>query len=172
MDKKSLSEADICTKYITPAIVTAGWDLKNQIRQEVYFTKGRVIVEGEKHRRGEPKKADYILYYEGNIPIAIIEAKNNNHEIGSGIQQALEYGEILDIPFVYSSNGDGFIEHDRTGKSKKVETELSLYQFPSPNELWNRYKESKGLNKKNLELLMEAVLKETFEAWNESKPFI
>jgi len=132
MNKKSLSEADICTKFITPAIVTAGWDLNNQIRQEKYFTNGRIIVEGKKYRRGEAKKADFILYYKANIPIAIIEAKDNNHSIGEGMQQALEYGEILDIPFIYSSNGDGFIEHDRTGNSKDAERELPLTQFPSP----------------------------------------
>src|SRR3989338_7431101 len=155
MDKKSLSEADICTKYITPAIVTAGWDLKNQIRQEVYFTNGRVIVKGKKIERWERKRADYILYYKANIPIAIIEAKDNNHDIGSGMQQALEYGEILDIPFIYSSNGDGFIEHDRTGKSKEVERELSLSGFPNSNELWNRYKEWKGIDKNHEEIIIE-----------------
>ena len=155
MDKKSLSEADICTKYITPAIVTAGWDLKNQIRQEVYFTNGRVIVKGKKIERGERKRADYILYYKANIPIAIIEAKDNNHDIGSGMQQALEYGEILDIPFIYSSNGDGFIEHDRTGKSKDVERDLSLSDFPNSNELWDRYKLWKGISKNHEEIITE-----------------
>jgi len=155
MNKKSLSEADICTKFITPAIVTAGWDLNNQIRQEKYFTNGRIIVEGKKYRRGEAKKADFILYYKANIPIAIIEAKDNNHSIGEGMQQALEYGEILDIPFIYSSNGDGFIEHDRTGNSKDAERELPLTQFPSPNELWNRYKAWKGIDKKHEEIITE-----------------
>jgi type I restriction enzyme, R subunit len=145
MDKRSLSETDICTKLITPAIQKAGWKL---FRQEKYFTDGRVIVKGNKSERGEAKKADYILYYKGNIPLAIIEAKKNTLPISAGIQQALDYGEILDIPFVYSSNGDGFIEHDRTGKSKQVEREFALNQFPSPNELWSRYKKWKGITEK------------------------
>ena len=149
MNKKSLSEADICTKFITPAIVKAGWDIRNQIRQEVYFTNGRVILKGEKIERGEKKRADYILYYKANIPIAIIEAKDNNHSVGSGMQQALEYAWILDIPFVYSSNGDAFVEHDLTGKSKKVETELTLDEFPDPEDLWKRYKSWKGIDKRH-----------------------
>src|SRR3989344_1587131 len=152
MSLKGLSETDICTKYITPAIQKAGWKL---FRQEKYFTDGRVIIKGDTSERGEAKKADYILYYRGNIPLAIIEAKKNIFPIGAGLQQAIEYGEILDIPFVYSSNGDGFIEHDRTGKSKKVEKELSLNQFPSPNELWNRYKEWKGIEKKHEDIITE-----------------
>lgn len=155
MDKKSLSEADICTKYITPAIVTAGWDLKTQIMQEVYFTDGRIIIKGKKYERGERKRADYILYYKSNIPIAIIEAKDNNHTIDAGMQQALEYGEILDIPFIYSSNGDGFIEHDRTGKSKDVETEFTLEDFPSVEDLWIRYKEWKNISDKEEKVIVE-----------------
>ncbi len=146
MSKKSLSEADICTKYITPAILNAGWDLKNQIRQEVYFTNGRIIIKGDKIERGDRKRADYILYYKGNIPIAIIEAKDNNKSISAGMQQALEYAQILDIPFIYSSNGDGFVEHDSTGNAKEVETEFSLENFPSPQSLWTRYKEWKGIS--------------------------
>ena len=145
INKKNLSERDICTKFITPAILTAGWNLKKQIREEVYFTNGRVIVRGDKIDRGERKRADYILYYKANIPIAIVEAKDNNHGVGAGIQQALDYGEILDIPFVYSSNGDAFIEHDRTGKSKQVEREITLNQFPKPSELWERYKKWKRI---------------------------
>jgi type I restriction enzyme, R subunit len=146
MDKKSLSEADICTKFITPAVVASGWDLKDQIRQEVYFTAGKIIVNGNVTSRGERKRADYILYYRGNIPIAIIEAKDNNHEVGSGMQQGLSYAETLDIPFVYSSNGDAFIEHDRTGNAEHLESELPLDKFPSPSELWLRYKTAKGIS--------------------------
>ncbi len=157
MDKKSLSEADICTKFITPAIVEAGWDLKSQIRQEVYFTNGRIIIKGDRIERGERKRADYILYYKGNIPIAIVEAKDNNHNVGAGLQQALEYGEILDIPFVYSSNGDGFVEHDKTGKAKEVEREIPLDQFPSSGELWRRYKDWKGITE-----TIEPVLTEDY----------
>ena len=106
MDKKTLSERDICTKFITPHLVAAGWDLNTQIREEVGFTDGRIYVRGKLHTRGAQKRADYILYYKPNIPIAVIEAKDNNHSAGSGIQQALGYAETLDIPFVFSSNGD------------------------------------------------------------------
>lgn len=155
MNKKELSERDICTKFITPAITNSGWDLKNQIREEVFFTNGRIIVRGDKIIRGESKKADYVIYYKSNIPIAVIEAKDNNHTIGAGLQQALEYGEILDIPFVYSSNGDGFIEHDRTGKSKKIERELALNEFPNPHELWNRYKKWKGIEEREEEIITQ-----------------
>jgi type I restriction enzyme R subunit len=109
-----MSERDICSKYITPALIQSGWDLIKQIREEVTFTDGRVIVRKKIVSRGDKKRADYILYYKTNIPIAIIEAKDNKHSVGSGMQQGLNYGEILDIPFVYSSNGDGFLEHDRT----------------------------------------------------------
>ncbi len=114
INKKTLSERDICTKYITLAIAQAGWDVQTQVREEVTFTKGRIIVKGRLVSRGETKRADYILYCKPNIPIALIEAKDNNHSVGSGMQQAIAYAEILDIPFVYSSNGDAFLERDRT----------------------------------------------------------
>ena len=145
LDKKSLSERDICSKYITPAVVQAGWDLHTQIREEVSFTKGRIIVRGKLHTRGEQKRADYILYYKSNIPLAVIEAKVNTLGIGAGMQQALNYAETLDVPFVFSSNGDGFLFHDRTGNAAKTEQELSNEAFPSPEELWRRYCEWKGL---------------------------
>jgi len=145
MSKKSLSESDICAKYITPAIIAAGWDEALQIRREVSFTKGRIIVRGKLHTRGEQKRADYILYYKANIPLAVIEAKDNKHSVGSGMQQALNYAETLDIPFVFSSNGDGFICHDRTGLAALTEQEYSLANFPSPTELWQRYCHYKGL---------------------------
>lgn len=144
-DKKSLSERDICTKYITPAITAAGWDLHTQIREEVSFTKGRIIVRGKLHTRGEQKRADYILYYKSNIPVAVIEAKENGHSVGAGMQQALNYAETLGVPFVFSSNGDAFLMHDRTGLADKVERELALDAFPSPTELWQRYCQWKGL---------------------------
>jgi type I restriction enzyme R subunit len=144
-DKKSFSERDICTKYITPAITAAGWDLHSQIREEVSFTKGRIIVRGKLHTRGELKRADYILSYKPNIPLAVIEAKDNSHGVGSGMQQALNYAETLDVPFVFSSNGNGFLFHDRTGLADKTEQELTLAEFPSPAELWQRYCQWKGL---------------------------
>lgn len=144
-DKKNLSERDICTKYITPAVIQAGWDLFTQIREEVSFTKGRIIVRGKLHTRGELKRADYILYYKSNIPLAIIEAKDNSHGVGSGMQQALNYAETLAVPFVFSSNGNGFLFHDRTGLADQTERELRLDEFPSPAELWQRYCQWKGI---------------------------
>jgi type I restriction enzyme, R subunit len=116
MSKKDLSERDICTKFITPAVMQAGWDIHSQIREEVGFTKGRIIVRGRLVTRGKAKRADYILYYKPNIPIALIEAKDNNHAVGDGMQQALEYAATLDIAFVFSTNGDAFLFHDRTGQ--------------------------------------------------------
>ncbi len=145
VDKKSLSERDICTKYITPAITGAGWDLLSQIREEVSFTKGRIIVRGKLHTRGELKRADYILYYKSNIPLAVIEAKENGYSVGAGMQQALNYAETLGVPFVFSSNGDAFLFHDRTGLADKTEQELALDSFPSPAQLWQRYCQWKGL---------------------------
>ena len=147
MNKKSLTEADIRAKFITPALVGTGagkWDLMTQIREEAYFTKGRVIVRGKMVMRGEAKKADYILSYKPNLPLAVIEAKDNNHPVGAGMQQALGYAEILDVPFAYSSNGDGFLEHDRTATGGTVTREIPLDQFPSPAELWARYRAAKG----------------------------
>jgi len=144
-EKKSLSERDICTKYITPAIQEAGWNIHSQIREEVSFTDGRIFVKGNKTKRNKGKRADYILYYKPNIPIAIIEAKKNTFPITEGIQQGIEYSEILDIPFVYSSNGDGFYEHDKTLSNGTIEQELTLEEFPTPQELWNRYKKYKNI---------------------------
>jgi type I restriction enzyme R subunit len=140
MEKKSLSERDICTKFITPAVRNAGWDEMSQIREEVSFTKGRIIVRGKLVSRGKGKRADYILYYKPNIPIALIEAKDNTHSVGDGMQQGLEYAKTLKIPFVFSSNGDGFVFHDRTGASAERETNLVLDAFPSPADLWARYR--------------------------------
>jgi type I restriction enzyme R subunit len=142
INKKSLSERDICSKFITPSMVSAGWDLQTQIREEVSFTAGQVIVRGKVVERGKPKRADYILYYRPNLPIAVVEAKDNNHSVGAGMQQALAYADddlALALPFVFSSNGDGFLFHDKTGTGSAVEQELPLDEFPSPDELWRRY---------------------------------
>jgi type I restriction enzyme R subunit len=141
--KKQLTEQDIRTKYITPAIKKSGWDEMTQFREEVYFTDGRIIVKGKTIKRGTAKKADYILYHKPNMPLAVVEAKDNKHSIASGMQQAIEYAGILDIPFAYSSNGDGFIEHDfLTGK----EQEISIDEFPSPEQLHERYQKAQGLD--------------------------
>lgn len=145
LNKKNLSERDICTKYITPALENAGWDKQLQILEEVTFTDGKIYVRGKFTARGQRKRADYILYYKPNIPIAIIEAKDNNHSVRAGIQQGLDYARILDIPCVFSSNGDGFLFHDRTATDENIETEIELENFPSPEELWEKYKKYKGI---------------------------
>jgi type I restriction enzyme R subunit len=112
MDKKSLSERDICTKFINPALDKAGWDMQVQVREEFALTAGRIIVRGKLHTRAKNKRADYVLFYKPNIPIAIIEAKDNSHSIGAGMQQGLTYSEMLEVPFTFSSNGDGFLFHN------------------------------------------------------------
>jgi type I restriction enzyme R subunit len=150
-NKKELSETDIREIYINPALEKAGWDMQKQIRREVYFTDGRIYVKGNLSSRGKGKKADYILYYKPNIPIAVIEAKDNKHSVKSGIQQGLNYAEILDIPLVFSSNGDAFYGHDRSGYSDTVEKEFPLDEFPSPEELWRRYKKYKGIDTPEVE---------------------
>ena len=156
MNTRHFSERDICTKFITPAVVQAGWDLHEQIREEVYFTAGRIIVRGKLITRGKAKRADYILYYKPNIPIAVIEAKDNNHALGDGMQQALGYAKTLDIPFVFSSNGDGFLFHDCTGQSEQTESSLPLNAFPSPEELWAAYRSWKDLAPEQEEIVLQA----------------
>lgn len=137
MKKHEMTEEDIKLQFITPAIEAAGWDKLKQIKMEYNFTDGRVIVRGNITARGKRKRTDYLLYYKPNLPLAIVEAKDNRHSIGAGMQQGIEYAECLDVPFVYSSNGDGFLEHDMLcGK----EREIKLEEFPSPEELWRRYK--------------------------------
>jgi len=151
MNKKSLSERDICTKFITPALENAGWDKLLQIREEVSFTDGKIYVRGRLTARGAQKRADYILYFKPNIPVAIIEAKDNNHSVRAGIQQALNYAEILDIPCVFSSNGDGFLFHDRTATDGNIEKEIGLDDFPTPQQIWEKYKQYKGIQTQSAE---------------------
>ena len=150
MSKKTLSERDICTKFITPAIEKAGWDKQTQLLEEVSFTDGRIYVRGKLTARGKRKRADYILYYKPNIPVAIVEAKDNKHSVRAGMQQGLEYARILDIPCVFSSNGDGFVFHDRSSE-EAIETDLGLDDFPSPSELWEKYKRYKGIESREAE---------------------
>ncbi|MDF0606140.1 DEAD/DEAH box helicase family protein [Neisseriaceae bacterium TC5R-5] len=151
MDKYQLSERDICTKFITPAIVQAGWQ-QHQFREEVSLTDGRVMVRGKlaariqnPHVKGGPKRADFVLYARPNVPIAVLEAKQARFSVGHGMQQALNYAEMLDAPFAISSNGDGFLLHDRTGITQPVERTLQLSDFPSLDELWPLYQQWKGL---------------------------
>lgn len=136
MGKRDLSEEDIKARYITPAVTEVGWDLKKQIRFEYPFTAGRIILRGNITARGKQKRADYVFFYKNNFPLAIIEAKDNKHSIGAGLQQAIEYAKALDIYYVYASNGDGFVEQNLlTGEV----SELALNEFPSPEALYRRY---------------------------------
>lgn len=147
-----LSEADVRAKYIDPSLQKAGWDENEQIRREVSFTDGRIIIKKTKVIRGVKKQADYILNYRPNYPIAIVEAKKNTLPVGEGMQQAKEYGEILDVPFIYTSNGENFVEFDSfTG----IEREISLEDFPSPKELWERYKVGKNIHEDEEKILSE-----------------
>ncbi|HLO64781.1 MAG TPA: DEAD/DEAH box helicase family protein [Azonexus sp.] len=147
MDKRALSERDICTKFITPAIEASGWDRATQFLEEVNLTSGRVVVRGNKANRDEKtiRRADYVLYYKPGIPIAVVEAKDNKHSVRDGIQQGLAYAEMLDVPFAFSSNGDGFLWHDKTASGGLIECEIALDEFPSPDVLWQRYLAWKGI---------------------------
>jgi type I restriction enzyme R subunit len=152
MNKKQLSERDICTKYITPALERAGWDIATQIREELPLTKGRIIVRGKPHTRAWHKRADYVLFHKPNIPIAVIEAKDNHHSIGDGMQQGLAYAEMLQVPFTFSSNGDGFLFHNKIAVDGLIERELDLEEFPLPETLWKLWAAHRGLteNQENL----------------------
>lgn len=152
MKKRDMTEEDIKVKYITPAIERAGWNTERQVKFEYSFTDGRIIVRGNIVARGKCKRTDYLLYYKPNLPIAIIEAKDNKHSVGAGMQQGIEYASVLDVPFVYSSNGDGFLEHDMANGRER---NIALDQFPSPEELWNRYKGEKNINEEQEKLITE-----------------
>ena len=152
LNKKELTEEDIKLKYITPALQAADWDIKNQIRCEYYYTAGKINVRENVAQRGKGKKVDYLLSYKSNLPIAIVEAKDNKVPIAHGIQQGIDYAYDLDIPFAYSSNGDGFFEHDMiTGE----ERELKLEEFPTPKQLWERYLKEKEINPEQESLITE-----------------
>lgn len=152
MNKKQLSERDICTQFITPAVVGAGWNLRKQVREEVSFTDGRIIVQGKLYARGKQKRADYILYYKPNIPLVIIEAKSNRRPVGDGMQQAVKYAEVLQVPFVFTSNGDSFVFKDMTAGTER---EIALEDFPSPTELWQKYLADKGLEDDTVREIVE-----------------
>jgi len=151
MNKKDLSERDICTKFITPALFRAAWE-QHQFREEVNLTKGRVMVRGKLAYRvknpnspGGPKRADYILYGPSGIPLVVIEAKRAIYEVGHGMQQALDYAEMLDAPIAISSNGEGFLFHDRTGITQPTERPLSLDEFPAYDDIWALYQQWKQI---------------------------
>jgi type I restriction enzyme, R subunit len=155
VNKKSLTERDICTKFITPALEQAGWDIATQVREEFALTKGRIIVRGKLHTRAQNKRADYVLFHKPNIPIAVIEAKDNKHSLGDGMQQGLGYAELLQVPFVFSSNGDGFLFHNKIAKDGVIERELALNEIPSPEMLWQWWADYLGLNTKQNELVSQ-----------------
>ena len=163
MNYDNYSEEDVKYQFITPSIENAGWD-KTQIRFEYSFTDGQMMIRGMKAKRGARKRADYLLSYKPNLPLAIVEAKDQKHAIGDGMQQGINYAEILDIPFVYSSNGNGFLEHDMiTGK----ERELYLNEFPSPEELWERMIHEKKISDK-----VEDIIRGPYHIDNGQKPKI
>ena len=146
MNKKLLSERDICTKYITPALERSGWDILTQIREEFPITQGRIVVRGKLHTRAQNKRADYVLFYKPNIPIAVIEAKDNKHSLGDGMQQGLGYAEMIEVPFIFSSNGDGFLFHNKLTTDGIIERELSLEEFPTAEMLWGLWAKNRGLS--------------------------
>ena len=157
-EKKKLSEADVCDLFITPAIKEADWDPLTQIRREVTLTPGPVIVRGNLSARNQKKKkfADYVLSWEPGVPIAVVEAKDNNHTVSHGLQQALGYAEILDVPSAYSSNGDAFASHNkRPTDGEDIETEFALTDFPAPQDLWDRYKAYRGIEEDEEELVVQ-----------------
>jgi len=156
IDKASLSERDITTKFILPALVQAGWDPMTQLREEVKLRDGKVIVRGQIGMRKTVKSADVVLYHKPNMPLAVIEAKANKHEIGKGMQQGLDYARLLDVPFIFASNGDGFIFHDKTApQGQPIETQIGLNEFPSPQDLWQKYIAFKGYTDAQLPIITQ-----------------
>jgi type I restriction enzyme R subunit len=158
LDKKALSESDICDLFISPAIKGAGWDWMTQVRREVTLAPGPVVVRGNVASRNKKKKkfADYVLYKEPSVPIAVVEAKDNNHAVSQGLQQALGYAEILNIPSAFSSNGDAFASHNKVpAAGEDIETQLSLDAFPAPALLWRRYKTHRGIKDEEEPLVLQ-----------------
>ncbi|MGB0662767.1 MAG: EcoAI/FtnUII family type I restriction enzme subunit R [Pontibacterium sp.] len=154
MDKKKLSETDIITKYILPSVKKAGWDSMTQIRQEVQLKDGKVVVRGQMAARQKVKAADIVLYHKTGMPLAVIEAKANKFDLGKGMQQALGYAGLLEVPFVFSSNGDGFLFHDKTNTAQ-IETEIALEDFPTPEQLWLKFAQWKGYEAAQLPIVTQ-----------------
>ena len=154
LNLSTLTEADIITKRVMPAILDAGWSDTTQIRQEVKLRDGKVIVRGKVAARRTVKSADIVLYHKPGIPLAVIEAKANKHEIGKGMQQGIEYARLLDVPFVFATNGDGFIFHDKTATGE-IEREITLDEFPTPDELWQKYCVWKGYTEAQLPVITQ-----------------
>ena len=163
-EKKALSETDICDLFITPAIKNAGWDPIRQIRREVTLTPGPIIVRGNVSSRNKKKKkfADYVLSWIPGVPIAVVEAKDNNHSVSQGIQQALRYAQILEAPSAFSSNGDAFASHNKLPVSgEDIETQFPLHSFPSPTKLWERYKTFRGIEEQAESLVVQPYHEDT-----------
>lgn len=140
MDERSLTERDICARFILPAIRKAGWDSALvHVREECCFIKGRITIRGKLVTCGNAKKADVVLYYKPNVQIALIEVKYGNHRGGDGMQQGPEYVEAPKIPFVLLSNRERFVFNERTGMGDVKEQSLTLDRFPSPAEFWSRH---------------------------------
>lgn len=154
INKATLTEADIISKYLLPAIKAAGWDDLTQVRQEVKLRDGKVVVRGQMAARKKVKSADIVLYHKMGLPLAVIEAKANKHEIGKGMQQGLDYARLLDVPFVFASNGDGFVFHDKTNPAK-LESEIALEDFPSPGQLWDKLCIWKGFTQAQLPVISQ-----------------
>ena len=155
MNKQELSERDICTKFITPALVEAGWDIDRQIREEFSLTAGRIILRGKLHARGKNKRADYVLFYKPNLPIAVLEAKDNKHSVGDGMQQALKYAELLQVPFAFSSNGDRLLFHNKINTDGILEKEIEFAQMPSPETLWRWRSQQEGLTEAQTKIVTQ-----------------
>ncbi|EEZ7093842.1 DEAD/DEAH box helicase family protein [Escherichia coli O120] len=156
LNLSNLTEADIITKCVMPAILNAGWDNTTQIRQEVKLRDGKVIVRGKVAARRTVKSADIVLYHKPSIPLAVIEAKANKHEIGKGMQQGIEYARLLDVPFVFATNGDGFIFRDATAaEGECLEKQITLDDFPSPAELWQKFCLWKGYTQAQLPVITQ-----------------
>lgn len=154
-DLKSLSEIDICDKFITPALIKSGWDNSLQIRREYKITNGRIVARGKTCKRERPLRADYVLFYKPNKPISIIEAKDNNHTVSDGMQQALQYANMMNIPFVFSSNGSGFSFHNKYITEGDKEIFLSNNDFPSPEKLWQMYNDENHINELQAKVINE-----------------
>ena len=158
MNKKELSEIDICDLFISPAIKDARWDPMTQIRREVTLTPGPIVVRGNMSSRNKKRRkfADYVLSWRPGVPLAVVEAKDNNHTVSHGMQQALGYADILGVPSAFSSNGDAFASHNKVpADGEDIESEFPLEEFPNPNELWARYKAFRSIEDDDQGLVVE-----------------
>ena len=154
IDKSKLTETDIITKFILPAVKDAGWNDMTQIRQEVKLRDGKVVVRGKIAARKKVKSADIVLYHKPSMPLAVIEAKANKHEVGKGMQQGLDYAGLLEVPFIFATNGDGFVFHDKTNPTQ-LETQIKLEDFPTPQQLWEKFCTWKGYTEQQLPIITQ-----------------